>query len=98
VLLTLAGIYLWFSDHPEPEVAVGMTADIEKHWKDSDQPLFLLALILNPFEGLSAFGPRANLSQFKCNGLLMNVGDWTHMLSSKADDFISDVSAFESTS
>ena len=73
VLLTLAGIYLWFPDHPEPEVTAGMTVDIEKCWKDSDQPLFLLALILNPFEGLLAFGPRADLSHFKCNGLLMSV-------------------------
>lgn len=80
MLLTLAGIYLWFSDHPEPEVAAGMTADIEKRWKDSDQPLFLLALILNPFEGLSAFGPRADLSHFKCNGLLISVQFCTDIL------------------
>jgi hypothetical protein len=36
VLFTLAGIYLWFSDYPEPEVAAGMTVDIEKCWKDCD--------------------------------------------------------------
>ena len=98
VLLTLAGIYLWFSDHPEPEVAAGMTADIEKHWKDSDQPLFLLALILNPFEGLLAFGPRADLSHFKCNGLLMSVRRCADILLSETDNVILDVPAFESTS
>ena len=97
VLLTLAGIYLWFSDHPEPEVAAGMTADIEKRWNDCDQPLFLLALILNPFKGLSAFGLQADLSHFKCNGLLMSVRHCIHTLSSKTNN-ISDVSTFESTS
>jgi hypothetical protein len=87
VLLTLAGIFLWFSDHPEPEVAAGMTADIEKRWKDSDQSLFLLALILNPFEGLSAFGPRADLSHFKCNGMLMSVRECVYPLTSKSLKF-----------
>jgi hypothetical protein len=72
-LLTIAGIYLHFVDHPEPQVAKHMTERIEKRWKACDQPLFILALILNPFEGLSAFGSLANLNNFKCNTLLIQV-------------------------
>jgi hypothetical protein len=64
VLLTLTGLYLHFHAHPEPDVAREMTKRLEKRWKDSDQPLFLLALILNPFEMLSCFGPKADLLPF----------------------------------
>ena len=75
VLLTLAGMYIHFSDHPISDVANGMTKHLEKRWKDCDQPLFLLALILNPFEGLSCFGEKAGMNHFKCNNLLIAVCD-----------------------
>ncbi|KAJ7300362.1 hypothetical protein DFH08DRAFT_828525 [Mycena albidolilacea] len=58
-----------------PRVASGMTARLEKRWKDCDQPLFLLALILNPFERLSAFGPEADLNHFNCLDLLISGRD-----------------------
>jgi len=54
VFLTIAGIYLYFSAHPEPEVRQHMCSWLER-WKDCDQLLFMLALVLNPYEGLSAF-------------------------------------------
>lgn len=73
VLLTLAGMFLRFDDHPEPEIAIGMVERLEKRWKACDQPLFILALILNPYEGLSRFGSHANLNHFKCNNLLLSV-------------------------
>ncbi|KAJ7653902.1 ribonuclease H-like domain-containing protein [Mycena polygramma] len=73
VLLTIAGIFLRFADHPEQEVRNGMLVRLEKRWKDCDQPVFLLALILNPFEKLSCFGPNANLNQLKCRNLLILV-------------------------
>ncbi|KAJ7882909.1 ribonuclease H-like domain-containing protein [Mycena leptocephala] len=73
VLLSLAGMFLRMVDHPEPEVAAGMTTRLEKRWKDCDQPLFLLALILNPFEQLSCFGPKANLNHFNCLDLLVSM-------------------------
>jgi hypothetical protein len=72
VLLPLAGLYLHFLDHPEHEVAEHMVKRLEKHWKDCNQQVFLLALILNPFEGLSRFGPDANLNHFKCNSILLS--------------------------
>ncbi|KAJ7480418.1 ribonuclease H-like domain-containing protein [Mycena galericulata] len=71
VLLTIAGIFLHFADHPEPEVKKKMLLRLEKRWNDCDQPVFLLALILNPFERLSCFGPDANLNQLKCRNLLI---------------------------
>ncbi|KAJ7494917.1 ribonuclease H-like domain-containing protein [Mycena latifolia] len=70
VLLTIAGIYLRFADHPEPDVKDGMLARLEKRWTDCDQPVFIAALILNPFEKLSCFGPNANLNQFKSLSLI----------------------------
>ncbi|KAJ6558647.1 ribonuclease H-like domain-containing protein [Mycena sp. CBHHK59/15] len=71
VLLTIAGIFLRFADHPEPHVKDKMLIRLEKRWKDCDQPAFLLALILNPFEKLSCFGPNANMNHFKCRNLLL---------------------------
>ncbi|KAE9386040.1 hypothetical protein BT96DRAFT_748139, partial [Gymnopus androsaceus JB14] len=55
VLLTIAGIYLHFVGHPELELSGEMVQRIEKRWKDCDQALFITALVLNNFEGLSAF-------------------------------------------
>jgi hypothetical protein len=66
-------MFLRMVEHPEPEVATGMTARLEKRWKDCDQPLFLLALILNPFEKLACFGPKAGLNHFSCLDLLVKV-------------------------
>ncbi|KAJ6552527.1 hypothetical protein B0H10DRAFT_1968382 [Mycena sp. CBHHK59/15] len=71
VLLSLVGMFLRMVDHPEPEVASGMTARLERRWKDCDQPLFLLTLILNPFEQLSCFSPKAALNHFNCLDLLV---------------------------
>ncbi|KAJ6570760.1 hypothetical protein B0H10DRAFT_1928086 [Mycena sp. CBHHK59/15] len=73
VLLTLAGLYLHYVDHPEPEISGGLVARLEKRWKDCDQPLFLVALILNPFEGLYCFGPDAKFDHFKASSLVTQV-------------------------
>ncbi|KAJ6509609.1 hypothetical protein DFH09DRAFT_1100883 [Mycena vulgaris] len=50
-----------------------MLARLEKRWKDCDQPVFFLGLILNLFEKLSCFGPNANLNQLKCRNLVILV-------------------------
>jgi hypothetical protein len=80
VLLTLAGIFLHFDAHPVPEVANGMKKRIKKRWKDCDQPLFILAVILNPFEGFSHFGDRAGMNHFLCNRLLISVSAFSHTM------------------
>src|SRR5882762_4245313 len=77
VLLTLAGIFLHFDTHPVPEVANGMKKRIDKRWKDCDQPLFILAVILNPFEGFSHFGDKAGMNHFLCNRLLISVSSFS---------------------
>ncbi|KAJ6609609.1 hypothetical protein B0H10DRAFT_2225833 [Mycena sp. CBHHK59/15] len=71
VLLTIAGIFLCFADHLEVSVRKSMLMRLKKGWKDCDQLVFLLALILNPFEKLSCFRPNANLNQLKCHGFLI---------------------------
>ncbi|KZP27364.1 hypothetical protein FIBSPDRAFT_948639 [Athelia psychrophila] len=73
ILLTLAGMYLHFSEHPEVEVAAAMQKHLEKHWKDCDQQIFILALVLNPFEGLSRFGDSAGLNHIKLNGMVLRL-------------------------
>lgn len=73
VMLTFVGMYLHFQQHPEDEVKKGMTKRLERRWKDYNQTMFLLATLLNPFEGLSVFGPNSNLSRFALNDLVLEV-------------------------
>ena len=72
-LLTFAGIFLHFSKHSKPAVAAGMSKRIEKRWKALDQPMFILALVLNPFEGISRFGDKAAVTPFTLNTVLLEV-------------------------
>jgi len=73
VLLTIVGIYLHFVTHPEADTMKHMCSHMEKRWKDCDQPLFILALVLNPFEGLSAFGDKAGLNPWMLHSMLLTV-------------------------
>jgi hypothetical protein len=73
VLLSLVGVSLHFSEHPEPEVAWEMLVCIEKHWCDTDQLLFLLMLILNPWEQLSCFGDDAGMDHFTVCDMVIQV-------------------------
>ena len=52
-LMTFAGVFTYFKKHSNPAVASGMMERVEKRWKALDQPMFILALVLNPFEGIS---------------------------------------------
>ena len=72
-LLTFAGIFLYFQKHSKPVVASGMMKRIEKRWKALDQPMFILSLVLNPFEGISCFGEKAAVSPFTLNTILLEV-------------------------
>ena len=73
ILLGLVGISLHFSKHPIKTVATVMSKCIVRQWKDCDQLLFLLCLVLNPFEILSRFGEKAGLNQFKWKDMLLQV-------------------------
>jgi hypothetical protein len=74
VLLMLMGMFLHFSAHPEPKVVKGMTKHLEWCWEDCNQPIFLLALILNTFKGIACFREQAGLNHFKCLSMLLVVG------------------------
>jgi hypothetical protein len=52
--------FSFISCSTEPDLSTEMIKRIEKRWKECDQILFLLALILNPWEQLSSFGEDAN--------------------------------------
>ncbi|KAJ7018009.1 ribonuclease H-like domain-containing protein [Mycena alexandri] len=64
VLLTFAGLFFHFGRHPNRSVSKGMLARIEKRWAALDQPLFVLCLILNPYEGLGRFGDKSEINVF----------------------------------
>ena len=55
------------------ECTHNITTACEKRWKDCDQPFFLLALVLNPFEQLSRFGEKAGISRFRWKDMLLEV-------------------------
>ncbi|KAF9566803.1 hypothetical protein CPC08DRAFT_682210 [Agrocybe pediades] len=70
-LLTFAGIFLYFRKHQNKRLGDGMAKRIEKRWKALDQPMFVLALVLNPFEGVTRFGTEAAVHPFTLNTILL---------------------------
>ncbi|KAK6981688.1 hypothetical protein R3P38DRAFT_3233777 [Favolaschia claudopus] len=73
VILGLAGVYLHFSQHVNPRVAAGMVKRLEKRWADFDQPFFVIALVLNPYEKLSRFGDAAGVQIFALHAVFMEL-------------------------
>ncbi|KAJ6480605.1 ribonuclease H-like domain-containing protein [Mycena vitilis] len=64
-LLAFAGLYRHFLGHEDdPAMGKRMCKRLEKRWKEMDQAVFILALVLNPFELLSRFGNKANIDVF----------------------------------
>lgn len=90
-LLGLVGIYLRFSEHPEPAVKAEMVKRIEKRWSTYDQQFFLLSLVLNPWEQLSCFSNGANFDHFRLIEMATQVRFL--FLSLVVCDVFSDVSA-----
>lgn len=60
VLLTLANLFFTFSN-PEIEatVRIGIHESLEKRWKKADQPVFLLAVVFNPYIRTRCFHPNS---------------------------------------
>ncbi|KAF8903395.1 hypothetical protein CPB85DRAFT_1377091 [Mucidula mucida] len=73
VLLMFAGIFRYFDAHAVRSVAQGMTKRIEKRWKALDQPIFIFALILNLYEGVSRFGKNAGINAFALNSAFLEL-------------------------
>ncbi|KAJ7325950.1 ribonuclease H-like domain-containing protein [Mycena albidolilacea] len=63
-LLAFAGLYRHFLGHENTSLGKQMCKRLEKRWKEMDQAVFILALVLNPFEMLSRFGNKANIDIF----------------------------------
>lgn len=78
-LLALAGLFFHFDGfsarvHAEDRgLGKRMCARIEKRFKELDQAVFILALVLNPFQKLSRFGDKANIDPFILSTELMAV-------------------------
>ncbi|KAG6807852.1 hypothetical protein H0H92_006199 [Tricholoma furcatifolium] len=52
ILVTLVNLYQIFSDSSrrfDPTIATAVLASLEKRWANADRPIFLLAMILNPY-------------------------------------------------
>ncbi|KAJ6605628.1 hypothetical protein B0H10DRAFT_1820812 [Mycena sp. CBHHK59/15] len=73
VLLGFAGVYLHFKRHSDPSVAAGMARRLEKRWAAMDQDLFIMCMVLNPYERLSRFGDQAGVSIFTLRTVLMQL-------------------------
>ncbi|KAF4590493.1 hypothetical protein EYR38_009794 [Pleurotus pulmonarius] len=73
VLLTFAGIWLHFKEHKDAHISAGMCTHIEKRWKALDQVFFIVALVLNPYEGTERFGPQAGLTALTLNTMVIKV-------------------------
>ncbi|KAJ7793330.1 ribonuclease H-like domain-containing protein, partial [Mycena leptocephala] len=59
-----SGLFLHFLAHPDRNLGQKMCKRIEKRWKELDQAVFILALVLNPFDNLTRFGDKANIDVF----------------------------------
>ncbi|KAK6991514.1 DUF659 domain-containing protein [Favolaschia claudopus] len=85
--LALAGLFLRFrgfstrSKASERGLGQRMCKRIEKRFKELDQVVFVLALILNPFERLSRFGDKAQIDVFKLSTELITVPFQTYEIS-----------------
>ncbi|KAJ7912030.1 hypothetical protein B0H13DRAFT_2478538 [Mycena leptocephala] len=71
VLLGFAGVFLHFKRHSDVNISTGMMARIEKRWAALDQPMFVFCVILNPYERLDRFGPRAGTDAFNLSTALV---------------------------
>ncbi|EJD32807.1 hypothetical protein AURDEDRAFT_178096 [Auricularia subglabra TFB-10046 SS5] len=67
VVLSFAGVWIFFSKHALLHVRRGMMKRIEKRWKELDQATYIFALILNPYEQLDRFGDKAELDVLTLN-------------------------------
>lgn len=65
VAVTFGGIWLHFDRHKDPVISAGMKKVVERRWRALDQPVYILALVLNPFEMLERFGDKACVDMFR---------------------------------
>ncbi|KAF5354579.1 hypothetical protein D9758_011232 [Tetrapyrgos nigripes] len=88
VLLAFVGMFLYFRNLPSERsnLSKEMTKHLECCWKGFDQELMVTALILNPYEQLERFGPKAEVDILQLDQLVV---------SQEAEDEILDDGALE---
>ncbi|KAF8238065.1 hypothetical protein L208DRAFT_1375361 [Tricholoma matsutake] len=91
-LLTFTGIFLYFQKHTKPSIATGMMKRIKKCWKAL---MFMLALMLNPFEGISQFGDKVVISPFTLHTILLEAykATWTRKEQEVSEAFMNYLSS-----
>ncbi|KAJ7048379.1 ribonuclease H-like domain-containing protein [Mycena amicta] len=77
-LLALGGLFLHFRNHKNKDLGKRMCKRIEKRWKELDQVVFILALVFNPFQGVSRFGDKANVDAFILCAALVKLFERVH--------------------
>jgi hypothetical protein len=82
VLLAFVGMFLYFRNLPasRQRLSKDMCTRLEKRWKGFDQKFLITALILNPYEGVSCFGPKAGVDILQLDTLLIEVCDSIHQI------------------
>ncbi|KAF5371266.1 hypothetical protein D9758_004281 [Tetrapyrgos nigripes] len=77
VLLALVGMFLYFRNLPasRSQLSQEMQKQLEQRWKGFDQHLMITALILNPYEFISCFGPKAELDIIQAHLLIIELFD-----------------------
>lgn len=73
VLLAFVGMYHYFENHSNHSLARNMVKRLERRWKVLNQEVMIVALLLNPFERVAAFRPKANINPFTLNSLVTKV-------------------------
>lgn len=65
VLLTLVNLYRIYNDQVfDANIRRVVHASLEKRWRQADQPIFILAVILNPYLRTRCFAPNSSYRTF----------------------------------
>ncbi|KAF5336780.1 hypothetical protein D9758_017706 [Tetrapyrgos nigripes] len=71
--MAFVGMFLYFKNHANRRLSSEMCKRLERRWKTFNQPLMIVALILNPYERLERFGSESGANTFETNGLIVEV-------------------------
>ncbi|THU91256.1 hypothetical protein K435DRAFT_863575 [Dendrothele bispora CBS 962.96] len=77
VLLAFVGMFQYFRNLPlsRSQLSKAMCTRLEKRWKGFDQKLMITALILNPYEKVARFGPKAGVDVMQIDELVVEMYD-----------------------
>lgn len=98
VLLAFVGMFHYFSNHQNRSLAREMVKRLERRWKALNQELMVVALLLNPFERISVFGPKANVNPFTLNALVTKVFLYSNLQAKYSHKFLAIQEIYTSSS